>query len=65
MGTNAKKVWVKRFEDNKWDYELLTDEVEIPEAIHLKIQDDTDNGAGAPASARAHPQRHSRFGYKT
>jgi hypothetical protein len=35
--TNAKKVWVKKFENNLWDYELLSDTVDIPEAVYFEV----------------------------
>lgn len=34
---NAVKIWAKSYEDEKWDYEILSDEMPIPEQLYLEI----------------------------
>lgn len=34
---NAKKVWAKSFEGNIWDYEILDENIPIPEQLYLDI----------------------------
>lgn len=34
---NAKKVWAKSFENNVWDYEILDENLPIPEQLYLDV----------------------------
>ncbi len=34
---NSKKVWIKNFDGNAWDYEILEDDTNIPEQLFLEI----------------------------
>lgn len=34
---NAKKVWTKSYENNVWDYEILDENVPIPEQLYLDV----------------------------
>jgi hypothetical protein len=34
---NAKKIWAKSFESNVWDYEILDENVPIPEQLYLDV----------------------------
>ncbi len=34
---NATKIWVKSFEDECWDYEILSDNINIPEQLYLEV----------------------------
>ena len=34
---DATKIWVKNFDGNSWDYEILEDHAELPEQLYLEI----------------------------
>ena len=34
---NAKKIWSKSYENNLWDYELLDENLLIPEQLYLEV----------------------------
>lgn len=34
---NAKKIWAKSFDSNVWDYEILDEELPIPEQLYLDV----------------------------
>lgn len=34
---NAIKIWTKSYENNVWDYEILEDELPIPEQLYLEV----------------------------